>query len=203
MGGIGVQIGLASDVNVQHNEVHDVTYSGMSVGWGWTSKPTARDNIQICNNKIYDTMNNLIFDGAGVYLLGQFKSESTQNKFTGNYIECGNGYSGLYFDEGSQNFLATNNVIKGKGLVGWLLIHDIEYLTRDLVITHNYTTTKDYHINSWSRDENKEKVEPKDRNVNITDTCVKNNRDEWGVGAQSIIDNSGIREKYIDLVKDN
>lgn len=199
MGGIGVQGGYASNVNINHNEVHDVGYSGMSLGWGWTGDPAARDYLSVRNNKIYDTMNNLLYDGAGVYFLGRFKDMSTQNKFVGNYVECGNGYAGVYFDEGSNNFIVENNVIEGEGLVGWLLIHDIQYMTKDLVIRHNYTTTKDYKINSWSPDKIK-KVKPEKRNVTVTDTLVKKNDEQWSVGAQSIIDNAGIRQQYRDNI---
>lgn len=198
MGGIGIQGGYASNVNINHNEVHDVGYSGMSLGWGWTGDPAARDNLSVRNNKIYDTMNNLLFDGAGVYFLGRFKDMSTQNRFSGNYVECGNGYAGVYFDEGSNNFIVENNVVKGEGLVGWLLIHDIQYMTKDLIIRHNYTTTKDYKINSWSPD-NIKKIKPEKRNVTIEDTLVKKNDEQWSVGAQSIIDNAGIRNKYSEI----
>lgn len=199
MGGIGIQGGYATNVNISHNEVHDVGYSGVSLGWGWTGDPSARDRLSVRNNKIYDTMNNLLFDGAGVYFLGRFQDMSTQNQFIGNYVECGNGYAGVYFDEGSNHFMVENNVIEGEGLVGWLLIHDIQYMTKDLVIRHNYTTTKQYKINSWSPDGAK-KVSPDKRNVTVQDTLVKKPDAEWSIGAQSIIDNAGIRKACRDFM---
>ena len=35
-GTLGICAGYVSDINIEHNEISDVSYSGISLGWGWT-----------------------------------------------------------------------------------------------------------------------------------------------------------------------
>lgn len=200
MGGIGIQGGYAIDVYIQHNEVTDGGYSGISLGWGWTGNATARQNYQIRNNKIYNTVNNLLFDGAEIYLLGRFKSDAVINEISGNYIVSGGGLAGLYFDEGSNNYLATNNVIIGRGQVGYMQMHDVHYALQDITVTNNYITQSKYNINSWTNIEGLKKISTKKRGIIIKQN-TKFNSANPSKSAQYIINNSGIRRKYYQSVK--
>lgn len=85
---------------------------------------------------------------------------SERNIIRGNYITCGGGLAGLYFDEGSDNYFAEDNVIEGKGQVGFLMIHDIEYAVRDITVENNIVTVSSskYIVNSWSQHGTKNKL---------------------------------------------
>ncbi|MBN2294797.1 MAG: right-handed parallel beta-helix repeat-containing protein, partial [Pirellulales bacterium] len=73
MGGVGVFVGYTDGTKVAHNEIHDLPYSGMSIGWGWGEEdagggaenyympyryatPTPSGNNRIENNHIYRVM---------------------------------------------------------------------------------------------------------------------------------------------------
>ncbi len=94
---------------IEHNEIYDASYTGISLGWGWlaTINTTAKNN-KIRYNKI-DTFTQQASDGGGIYLLGN----QSNTVVYGNYIKNqGNWVAGLYFDEGSVGITAEKNVIQ-------------------------------------------------------------------------------------------
>lgn len=199
MGGIGIQGGYAIDVLIQHNEIFNGGYSGISLGWGWTNPPTAKLNHNIKNNRIHNTVNNLLFDGAEIYLLGRFKQDSPISEVTGNYINCGGGLAGLYFDEGCNNFVANNNVIAGSGKVGYLQMHDMDYLLNNITVTKNFITNDNYNVNSWTNKGFK-KTNINTRDIIITENYLEN-LENWSKPALNVINTAGIRDKYKSFVK--
>ena len=52
-GGVGIMAGYAADLLIAHNEVEDVPYSGMSVGWGWGRVATYGGNYEIACNEVH------------------------------------------------------------------------------------------------------------------------------------------------------
>ena len=67
MGGIGIMVGYAKNLSIDHNEINDGRYTGISVGWGWGAE-SEMCNYNIRNNKVTDIINNYLYDGAGLYL---------------------------------------------------------------------------------------------------------------------------------------
>lgn len=53
---VGILVGYTSDSTIEHNEVHDAPYTGISVGWGWTDARTVLARNQIRFNHIYTVM---------------------------------------------------------------------------------------------------------------------------------------------------
>lgn len=113
-GSVGIWVGFAQRAAISHNVIHDLPYSGISLGWQWNSAPTpCRENTIECNH-IYDVMNRL-GDGGGIYTLG-FQPGTV---IRGNYIHdihrsplCqASPNNGMFIDEGSRGFLFENNVI--------------------------------------------------------------------------------------------
>ena len=53
-GAIGIWVGFAKNTGISHNLVHDLPYTGVSVGWEWGMYPNTRikNNIEIQKNKI-------------------------------------------------------------------------------------------------------------------------------------------------------
>ena len=51
MGGIGIMVGYAKNLSIDHNEITDGRYTGISVGWGWGAE-SEMCNYKIRNNKV-------------------------------------------------------------------------------------------------------------------------------------------------------
>jgi hypothetical protein len=63
-----VAAGYPAGLKITHNKIFNAPYCGISLGFGWTSKPNAmRDNV-VANNEIFDVMN-LLCDGGAIYTL--------------------------------------------------------------------------------------------------------------------------------------
>lgn len=113
--GIGVLLTHAFEIKVRHNHIHDLFYSGVSLGWAWSYRETvSRDNL-IENNRIHDIGKGFLSDLAAVYSLGVqpgtvFRGNHVYNVNVRNY-----GGWGLYMDEGSSHMIIENN-----------LVHDIQ-----------------------------------------------------------------------------
>jgi len=96
-------------INISHNDIGSVPYTGISAGWGWTeSVPYDCSDIIISNNKITDVMQTLE-DGGGIYTLGTLRN----SKIYGNYLDGHASVVGgmIYNDEGSAYIDVYDNVI--------------------------------------------------------------------------------------------
>lgn len=111
-GGIGVWIGASSDNTVAHNEICDLWYTGVSVGWAWAAKRHGTRNNRVVYNHIHHVMQRLE-DGGGIYCLG-FQPETV---LAGNIIHDSGrdggpaNCRGIYLDEGSVGYLVENNLV--------------------------------------------------------------------------------------------
>ena len=114
-GAVGIWAGITEETRIMHNEVRDLPYSGISVGWKWNPKPTAcRANV-IANNHVHDVMKMLV-DGGGIYTLGRQPETVVRANYIhslkrGRWAEHGGPIYGLYLDQGSSGFLIEKNVV--------------------------------------------------------------------------------------------
>ncbi len=113
-GAAGIWVGFADGAVVAHNLVHELPYSGISVGWQWNPQPTAcKNNIIECNH-VYDVMKCLC-DGGCIYTLG-FQPGTI---IRGNHLHDvhrspfaqGAPNNGMFIDQGSKGYLFERNVI--------------------------------------------------------------------------------------------
>ena len=192
LGGVGIIVGYAKHLAIDHNEISDGGYTGISVGWGWGAESEMTD-YKIRYNKVTNIINNYLYDGAGLYTLGKFSGDST-NQIIGNVLEGGHGYAGLYFDEMSNNYVAKYNVI-GKGKEWFLLMHDINYGLKNISVTDNFIATSKKHINSYKLNapEDLKATAPEDRNIVIKDNWTKINVN-WQKNVDLITQNAGRRK---------
>jgi hypothetical protein len=113
-GGVGLFLSYVYNTTVEHNRVFHGPYSGISLGWGWTLEETSLRNNLVRYNNVHDVVE-LMDDGACLYTLSRQDEtlivenhfhELTRSPWAGHHPH----YS-LYFDQGSKNITAENNVL--------------------------------------------------------------------------------------------
>ena len=113
-GCVGVLVGYAREVEVAHNEISHLAYTGISLGWGWTQtqSPALRDNW-IHANHIHN-YGQRVYDTAGIYTL----NAQPGTRITGNsihsiarpsYVHDPYHWSYIYLDEGSSFITVADN----------------------------------------------------------------------------------------------
>lgn len=112
-GSVGIGAGYPRDIVIEHNELAYMNYSGISVGFGWTTAPTAMNNNHINWNKIHH-VSQLLADCGPIYTLSN-QGEGGQILY--NYITDISASQWadywvlpIYLDEGSSGFEVAYNV---------------------------------------------------------------------------------------------
>jgi hypothetical protein len=118
-GGVPIAAGYVSGTTISHNDIHDIPWAAVSVGWGgWLDKigqsPVANndhDNI-VSDNLIQDFMESLK-DGGGVYTQGiQGPNLADGLTVSGNVIDNQLDWGGaLKADNGTANVTYSGNVL--------------------------------------------------------------------------------------------
>lgn len=112
-GTVGIGCGFVSNATIQHNEIENVSYSGISLGWGWSAEANMMRNNKIIANKVhhYGKWN---YDCSGIYTL----SAQPNSIIEDNYIDSiykspvshlPSHWFYIYTDEGSSHFTVKNN----------------------------------------------------------------------------------------------
>jgi hypothetical protein len=110
---VGIGLGYTRNSIVEHNEIENVSYTGISMGWGWSPTVNAMKNNTISKNKIhhYGKHN---YDCSGIYTLSaQPNSFITENYvdsiYKAPYAHLPSHWFYLYTDEGSSYFTVKDN----------------------------------------------------------------------------------------------
>lgn len=192
MSAAAISAGFPLDMDISHNEIFNIPYSGLHIGYGWANRfPNILRNMRVENNFVHDLMGNGIYDGGAIYTLGNSGGSADQyNLIAENYIKNQkNDYGPLYTDEGSTFWKLDRNVVDlietpfwNSGTNRWSLGNS----NQDIVFTNNYTTTDRRVSNSPLG--------------NVTETNTRVYPDgAWPEEAVGIIQRSGLTEDYSNL----
>lgn len=112
---VGIGAMLPQHMTIANNEVSNLPYTGINLGWNRSDKDHGMTDNQVYSNYIYD-VTKLLQDGGGIYTLGRMDGDSL---FSYNYITniVMSGWAprdnlmGIYFDNGSCYKKAMYNII--------------------------------------------------------------------------------------------
>lgn len=112
-GTVGILAGYVNHTTIAHNEISEVSYSGISVGWGWNQTVNTMHNNQVIANHIHH-YGKQMYDVAGIYTLGaQPKTEIRRNYihsiYAPGFVHDPNHWFYLYTDEGSAFMTVADN----------------------------------------------------------------------------------------------
>ena len=112
---VGIFAGYTEGLVIENNELADLPYTGISVGWGWTLEETALKNNLIKRNRVHHVMS-LLSDGGGIYTLSKQPGTRIAENYIFNIVRspwAGDfPVSGIYLDEGSSLIKLTNNLLE-------------------------------------------------------------------------------------------
>jgi len=175
---------FVNGLDLCHNDIDYVPYTGISIGWGWNYPYTPLSG----NNTVgYNRIQNVLqtqFDGGGIYTNGQQPNSTVSNNFVnGDNTQ----YGALYFDAGSQGYTITDNVVENVAAnVPWLRLNYYAYLNN---ADSNYVQDG---VNNTAFQ------------YDVDNSSISNTFDySYGsrsVAAQTIVDSSGIQPGFQGII---
>lgn len=191
----GISVGYPYNTSITHNEIHDVPYSGMHVGWGWgTIQEKTLKNFVFEYNYVHNFMKGReMLDGGGIYTLGYTSATvDNPNKITKNYFkDC---YSAsvqaggmIYLDNTSSHWLIEGNVIDNiLGSKKW----DGEAFAQT-----TYTPLNNFWVRNYSTIPVSKYTNDTARNI-VFEENQYHPTANWPQEARDVVNKSGLEKEY-------
>ena len=111
-GCVGIGAGYVRNMDISHNEVCHLNYSGICVGWGWTSLESGMCNNRIEANYVHHFARRL-YDAGGLYTLSNQPGSVMRNNRIEHLIEAPYATNDrafyIYLDEATDGYTIENN----------------------------------------------------------------------------------------------
>lgn len=166
---------------IEHNEIVNVPYTGISQGWGWgkPSAPTESRGNRIFGNRVINYMRRLD-DGGGIYTTDrQLGSEIVGNVVREMLTPDRETKAGgaLYLDQCTEGYVVRGNVVSDA--LRWLFIWNPNI--RGNRVLGNFADTE-----AWRNDGADNEVDPAMRLIDVN----------WSAEAAKISAASGLEERF-------
>lgn len=169
-----ISIYYAKAINVHHNDIKDVPYTGISVGWGWGADVADCRDIRVTHNRI-ENVTHKTEDGAHIYTLSRMENTHLSNNYL---IDAGDYRGGIYLDEGTEAVTMENNVVTGS---------DSMIYARSGVNISGCTAKNNY--TDTTSDTCDDSVCTETGTVRVTDG-------NWPAAAKAIMNEAGVQDAY-------
>ena len=112
-GCVAICAGYVSGINIEHNTIHDISYTAISLGWGWNRDLVCMRDNRVHANLIYNYAQHM-YDCAGIYTLGNqpgtmISENVVRDIAKPSYVHDPDHWFYLYTDEGSSNITLRDN----------------------------------------------------------------------------------------------
>ena len=185
--GTGIWAGYVDTLVIDHNEIFNIPYSGVSLGWGWgIFDPTLARNNEISSNDVHDACRGL-WDCGSVYMMSAQPGSSIHDNYVHDQPKEHQGAL-FYLDAGTRDFTITHNVAAHapdylpRTDLGLLIEYDASKINNS--IRRNYTDASyfgDIHFPGNDIGDNQE---------NLT---------AWPLEAEQIIESAGLESPWLLL----
>ena len=171
---------------VTHNDVRDVPYTGISVGWGWGAwNPEEVKDIHVTHNYI-ENVTSRNHDGAHIYTLGRMNDSTIAYN---HCVESGDYRGGIYLDEASAGITVKTNVVQRS--TNPLFVRS-GAIIRDILATGNYIDCESTGFSAETEDTHRNRIE---NTYHILDG-------KWPEEAQKVMAEAGVEPQYSHLLKE-
>ncbi len=112
-GCVGIGAGFVRNTVIRQNDLSELPYSGIALGWGWTPQPSIMRNNRVEKNRIV-RFGRQMYDVAGIYTLSAQPGSYIQDNYIDSvyqapYAHLPSHWFYLYTDEGSSGITVANN----------------------------------------------------------------------------------------------
>ncbi|MDD4870565.1 MAG: right-handed parallel beta-helix repeat-containing protein [Kiritimatiellae bacterium] len=112
-GAIGIWVAQSSYNRISHNDIHDMYYSGMSIGWNWGLEPNRTHHNVIEFNHVHNLGHGALSDCGLIYTLGISPGSVIRNNVFHDmwpYTKPSLGW-GIYLDGKTGSYLIESNLV--------------------------------------------------------------------------------------------
>jgi parallel beta-helix repeat protein len=136
--GIGIWVLQSGNNQIIHNDVHDLYYTAISVGWTWGYAPNQSKGNLIAFNHLHAIGKNMLSDMGGIYTLGVQPGTIIQNNLIHDISAYTYGGWGIYLDEGSSDIVVQDNVVYECKSAGFHQHYGADNILRNNIFAFNH-----------------------------------------------------------------